>query len=123
MSAFQNERQRRGALGEKLAARFLELEGLRVLSGRLRVADVEIDLLVRDASALVVVEVKLRTSAALPALDALRVRQIARLQRTATPLLRRHPWAETVRIDAVMIDWQMRSGCVEIRHLRGIQAR
>jgi putative endonuclease len=122
MSVSSAERRRRGLLGEHLAARFLELDGCSILARRARVADVEIDLLVREAGCLVVVEVKLRTTLAVPALDALRPRQVGRLRRAGCALLERHGWADAVRIDVVTIDWHVHEGRVEMCRLRGVDA-
>lgn len=120
-SASSTERRRRGRLGEQLAARYLELDGASILARRVRVADVEIDLLARESSCLVVVEVKLRTARTVPAVDALRPRQVGRLRRAASALLARHRWAESARIDVVTIDWNVHQGRVEMCHLRGIE--
>lgn len=122
MVTVSHERERRGALGEELAARFLELEGCLVLGRRVRVADVEVDVLVRDAACLVVVEVKVRSNPLLPAADALRPRQLARLRRAAEVLLERHRDVSMVRVDVVSIDWQRGRDHLRMQRLRGVQA-
>ena len=120
LSASSRERSRRGLLGEHLAARFLELDGATILARRVRFASVEIDLLVRDADCLVVVEVKLRTGSVQRAVDALRPQQAQRLRRAATFLLQQHAWADAVRIDVVALDWQAAHGSLHMRRLRGV---
>ena len=50
----------RGGAAERLAAAYLELRGVEVVSRNVRVAGVEIDLVARDANVTVIVEVKYR---------------------------------------------------------------
>lgn len=108
----------RGRAGEELAARFLELEGYTLLERNTRHADVEVDLVARHGALLVVAEVKLRRDGPAPALDGLRSPQRRRLRRAAAALLLQHPWAESVRLDAVGLDWS--DGELRIRHERGV---
>ena len=117
------ERSRRGALGERLASCFLELEGSTVLAQRVRIAGVEVDIVARDAGCLVVVEVKLRTTPSFASIDALRSGQIRRLQRAAVGLLEWHRWADAARIDVIAIDWHAHDGRLEVQRLRGVDAR
>jgi putative endonuclease len=57
-----DRRQRIGNWGENLAAAFLEDKGYQVLAHNIRTPYGEIDLVAKDASELVFVEVKTRTS-------------------------------------------------------------
>ncbi|MBU1237536.1 MAG: YraN family protein [Gammaproteobacteria bacterium] len=52
--------QAKGAAGEDTAARFLSKQGLRVIDRNFRVRGGEIDLICRDGSTVVFVEVRLR---------------------------------------------------------------
>ena len=54
----------KGRLAEEMAARFLELRGLRVLTRNFSCRGGEIDLVCRDHNALVFVEVRLRRNTA-----------------------------------------------------------
>ena len=74
--------RRAGRRGELLCALWLMAKGYRILGFRLRTPQGEIDLLARKGAVLAVVEVKLRTSAAL-ALEAVGWRQRERLRRAA----------------------------------------
>jgi ribonuclease HII len=114
------ELQRRGRIGEGLAAHFLELEGCRVLQRNVRCADVEVDLVARHDRVLLLVEVKLRGRTWAAAGQAVRWPQRQRLVRAAQALLLRHPWAQSVRIDVVAIDWRTAAGELCLRHLRGV---
>jgi len=109
-----------GPRGEHLAAAYLEWSGCEILARNVRVADVELDIVARDADWLVVAEVKVRTSQRETAADALRPAQRRRLGRAARALLARSAWAEGVRIDVVGID--VRDGEVRLQHWRGIAA-
>lgn len=111
--------RQRGRIGEDLAARFLELEGCRVLQRNARCADVEVDLVARHGSVLLLVEVKLRGRTWAAAVDALRHGQRQRLVRAARVLLTRHPWARSVRIDVIAIDWRHTAAELRLRHLQG----
>jgi putative endonuclease len=111
-------RAARGRAGEELAARFLELEGYTVLARNTRHADVEVDLVARHGALLVLAEVKLRQDGLVSALDGLRPPQRRRLRRAAAALLLQHAWAESVRVDAVGLDWH--DGELRIRHERGV---
>ena len=93
----------RGAAGEALAAVFLELIGCRVVARNPRVGGVEVDLIVSDGAARVLVEVKLRGRSdyggAALAVD--HVKQ-ARLLRAARALAVEGPGP--VRIDVLAIE-------------------
>ena len=98
--------------------RFLELEGYTVLERNSRHAEVEVDVLARQATLLVLVEVKLRRYGIVGATEGLRPLQAQRLRRAARALLVRHPWAEAVRLDVLGLDW--REGELRLSHLRGV---
>jgi putative endonuclease len=108
----------RGRAGEAIAAWFLALEGYEILARNARVADVELDLVARRGTLLVIVEVKTRGGDRQRASAALGAPQRRRLRRAATALLSRAPWAESLRIDAVGIDW--RPGELRAEHWRGV---
>lgn len=112
------DRHERGRCGEDLAAHFLALQGYRILERNRRWADVEVDIVARDRSLLVVVEVKLRCDALGAAADAVQAVQRLRLRRAASLLLERHAWAEAVRLDLVTIDWRGRF--LQIEHHVGV---
>ena len=93
----------RGRAGEALAIAYLELAGCRVIARNLRLGGVEVDALVSDGSAQVVVEVKYRGRSdyggAAAAVDAAKR---ARLVRAARAL--QLAGARRVRIDVVAVD-------------------
>ena len=94
---------RTGVLAEEGAARFLEAQGYIILERRHRTPNGEIDLIAKDGSVLVFVEVKARASRA-EAAHALSARQWARLEGAAL-----HYAAETdqaqcdMRFDVVLV--------------------
>jgi putative endonuclease len=112
---------RRGALGESIAARFLELQGCTVLQRNARHAGVELDLVARQGTCLLLVEVKLRASPLVPAPASLAPRQEQRLLRGARTLLARHAWATELRLDVIAID--VRAASLRLEHLRGVLPR
>ena len=112
-----------GRHGEGIAAHYLALRGYTLLARNSRFADVEIDLLVRDGTCLVLVEVKLRTHRVVPARDALSLQQERRLLRAASVLLSRHDWAQRVRVDLVAIDHDRDGQRLHLEHLCGVLPR
>jgi putative endonuclease len=110
-----------GRYGEKLAVRYLELQGFAVLEQRWRCARGEIDVIAVDDGCLVVVEVKTRRSvtAGTP-VEAITPVKLARLRRLTGLWLRQQEvsWRD-VRIDVVSV-LLPRSGASHIEHLRGV---
>ncbi|MHB8510531.1 MAG: YraN family protein [Candidatus Dormibacteria bacterium] len=95
-----------GKAGEQAAARFLERRGLVMVEADVRLPSGQVDLVMRDADCLVIVEVKSRRTATygLPQ-DAVTAAKLRRLRRLAGEYLAlRRPAAESVRIDVVAVD-------------------
>lgn len=110
-----------GAYGETLAARHLEAQGMVVLDRNWRCATGEIDLVLRDGNALVVCEVKTRTT-----LDygtpheAVGDAKVDRLRRLAMQWqAERGLVVPDVRIDLVAV-LRPRRGASTVEHVRGI---
>lgn len=110
-----------GLYGEQLAARHLVDQGMVVLDRNWRCDLGEIDLVLRDGDALVVCEVKTRSSTAYGSpLEAVDEVKVARLRRLAARWLADHQLRPfEVRIDLVGI-LRPRSGAMELEHVRGI---
>jgi putative endonuclease len=115
-----------GQAGEELAARYLERRGMVVLARNWRCAgpDVrgELDIVARDARALVFCEVKTRrddtSGGPLAAITPAKQRQLRRLAAaylTATRQPRRR-----VRLDVIAITWPTDGGAPHLHHLRGV---
>jgi len=107
--------QRRGQVGEALAAAYLELAGYVIEARNTRIAGVEVDLVASDERRRVVVEVKLRSradygGAALAVGHAKR----ERLRRAALALARGE--VLPVRIDVIAIE--LESDSATVRHYR-----
>lgn len=111
---------RAGALGEGIAAAYLELQGYEVLARGVRIAGVQVDLIARRGTTLVVVEVKLRATRRAVAADSVGTPQRRRLVRAAHTLLARERNAECVRIDAVGID--VHTDGLALQHWTGVAA-
>src|SRR5437867_3314667 len=109
-----------GKYGEHVAVEYLVGQGMQVLDRNWRCPAGEIDALLRDGDALVVVEIKTRRSGTFgtPA-EALVPAKVTRLRRLAAMWLaqsRLHP--PEVRFDVVSVVPQPR-GAAKIEHLRG----
>jgi putative endonuclease len=115
---------RRGALGEEIAAAFLQLSGLQVLGRNLRGEAGEVDIVARDGPALVFVEVRLRSAGAWSsAAGSIGHDKRRRLRACARSILRRRQdlcWpGRTVRFDVVTIDLQ--ADALALSHLRAVR--
>lgn len=113
-----------GALGERIAALYLQLGGCEILERNFRFEHLEIDLVVRDGPCVAFVEVKTRRSSAFgEALEAVsreklrNIRRAARMYLLSAPPERR---ASEYRFDLVALDCEWGSGQMRLRHIRGI---
>ena len=110
-----------GRRGEDLAVAYLEGVGLEILDRNWRCSLGEIDIVARDGDAIVIAEVKTRSSVAFGhPLEAITPVKLARLRRLAGEWRHLHP--ETVgglRIDAVAVI-APRGEAPVIEHLAGI---
>lgn len=95
---------KRGLWGELLARLFLALKGYSFLEKRFKTSLGEIDLIMRDGTCLVVVEVKVRGTLA-QGLEAMTRRNQKRVQNAFLSFLTRHPQyvLNDVRFDLVVI--------------------
>lgn len=120
-STASEHKQGLGLYGEQLAARHLVDQGMVVLDRNWRCDLGEIDLVLRDGDALVVCEVKTRSSTAYGSpLEAVDEVKVARLRRLAARWLADHQLRPfEVRIDLVGIV-RPRRGAMELEHVRGI---
>jgi putative endonuclease len=100
------DRRQLGAEAERLAAAHLAASGLAILLRNYRRRTGELDIVARDGEVLVVVEVRLRASAAFGGAGAsIDGRKRARIVRTARQLLqeRRDLAALPVRFDVILV--------------------
>jgi putative endonuclease len=115
------EKDELGRRGELVAARWLEAAGCVVVDRNWRCAAGEIDLILREGSTIVFVEVKTRTSVAFGhPFEAITPAKRARLRRLAAEWCRENgPVSGDVRIDAVAVigAW---SAEPSIEHLAGV---
>ncbi|WFB34437.1 YraN family protein [Kiritimatiellota bacterium B12222] len=113
---------RLGRWGEKQAERYLHKQKLKILGRRIRVGKHdELDLLAREGSILVVIEVKTRSKEGLrPAKDAVDKEKQIRLNRAALTYARAcTPRPEGIRFDIVEVIGRPRQGKPVIRHHPG----
>jgi putative endonuclease len=110
-----------GQYGERVAERYLVEAGLVVLDRNWRCPLGEIDIVARDGDALVVCEVKTRSSAAFGhPLEAVSAAKAARLRRLALAWVEVHGVRPAqIRIDLVAV-LRAPKGAAEISHLRAV---
>jgi putative endonuclease len=111
-----------GRRGEAFAAEWLATSGFRVVAQNWRCALGEIDIVALDGAALVVVEVKTRTSEAFGhPFEAITPAKLKRLHLLGAAWVADHPGGRhpEVRIDVVGILWP-EYGEPSIQHLRGV---
>ncbi|MGW6445992.1 YraN family protein [Lentzea sp. NPDC055074] len=116
----ETRQQEKGRRGEDLACRYLEGQGLVVLSRNWTCRDGELDVVAVEGDRLVVVEVKTRSGPAWGRPDeAVDQRKLSRLRRTALRWLASHHvgWCN-VRVDLISVTWPA-SGEARLEHLRG----
>jgi len=107
------ERLKLGRAGEAAAERFLESLGWRILARSWRTRMGEVDLIARDGSTVIFVEVKARSSGRFgPAECAVDRRKQGRIVRAALAYLQREKLDAPVRFDVVALQ----DG--EIRHVK-----
>ena len=109
-----------GNRGERLAARYLRRQGLRILERQYSTRSGEIDLIALDGDCLVFVEVKTRRSnQAGDPVEAITIGKQKQLTRLALTYLKRHNRLEQrARFDVVAILWPTGSRKPEVRHYR-----
>ncbi|KGM14151.1 YraN family protein [Cellulomonas bogoriensis] len=110
-----------GRYGEKIAARYLVEDGYTVLDRNWRGTGGELDLVVRRADEVAVVEVKTRRGLGFghPA-EAITAAKLGRLRRLAGQWLSEHPGAgRSVRIDVLAVVLP-RAGAAQVEHLQGV---
>lgn len=118
-----DQRRTLGRRGEALAAAFLQRKGYGIIATNWRCAAGELDLIARDGSVLVFVEVRTRRSTASGlAEESITRGKQRRLARLALHYLQemetaRTPWLGPWRIDVVAIRITPGSESVHIRHL------
>ncbi|WP_084129892.1 YraN family protein [Demequina sp. NBRC 110055] len=111
-----------GRHGEDIALRWGEERGWEVLARNWRCTQGEADLVVRDGTALVIVEVKTRRSAAFGSpQEAVTRDKVARLRRIAGAWLADDPRRYSdVRVDVLAVRLA-RVGAASVEHLRGVE--
>jgi putative endonuclease len=110
-----------GRRGEAIAARHLEERGLTVVDRNWRCSQGEIDLVARDGTETVFVEVKTRSGVGFGhPLESITVGKLARLRRLAAAWCEAHPGAyDRIRIDAIAVI-APRRGEVTVEHLERV---
>jgi putative endonuclease len=119
----QTHNQALGALGEQLALEHYERLGFWLLTRNHRTRAGEIDLIVRDQTTLVFVEVKTRRSDGFDPLFALTAVKRRRLRVLAAAWLAEHPVsprAAALRIDAVAVVVDRRGRLVALEQVEDV---
>lgn len=96
-----------GESGESLAAAYLEKRGLKIVERRVRLRHGELDIVARDGTEWVFVEVKTRSGFAMgTAVEAMTPTKIARMAKAVREYVHRHGLGEApMRCDLVAIDF------------------
>lgn len=108
-----------GSVGERIAADFLRLKAFEILDANVRFARREIDILARDGSWLVAVEVKLRRGRGFGiAAQAIDARKLARVQTALLGFARETNLSP--RVDVVTIDIDESGDRMVVEHFVGV---
>jgi putative endonuclease len=116
-----NQKDALGQRGEQAAADYLSGTGLQILDRNWRCADGEIDIVAADGQALVICEVKTRSSARYGTpIEAVSRRKHARLRRLAIRWVVAHGLLfDEIRIDILGV-LKSPSGELSVEHVRGV---
>lgn len=118
MAGKYQAREMRGAMGEEVAAHFLESRGFRVLARNWRYRQLELDLVCQDGEDLVFVEVKTRGRGSMgtphDGLDATKRERLGRA--AARYLSATDNWEVPCRFDLVAVT-ENESGKVDVEHI------
>lgn len=113
--------RRRGELGERIAESFLKLKGFEILRRNLVYAGREIDILAREGSWLIAVEVKLRCGAPYGrAIEAVDRRKLSRIQEALTGAMGGKHLSLSPRVDLVLIDAERDLSQMVVRHIEAV---
>ena len=110
-----------GQWGEDIACAFLKLKGLEILDRNYRVGRWELDIVARDASDVVFVEVKLRrrSDRGGPLGAVARKKRLDLARAAACYISRRKIDADSYRFDVISILIVDRAGGMTLRHIEG----
>lgn len=99
----RQEAERRGRIGETIAAWWLRLHGWRILAARVRLRVGEVDLIAKRGRMVAFIEVKARSKVADldAAIDAFRLRRVAAAANALSAKFA--PNGEDIRIDVILI--------------------
>jgi putative endonuclease len=110
-----------GDLGERIAAAFLRLKGFELIDANVRFARREVDILARDGSYLVAVEVKLRRGRAYGvAAEAIDARKLSRVSLALLGIARDMKSNLSPRVDVVTIDVDESGDRMAVEHFVGV---
>jgi putative endonuclease len=113
------ERNEIGALGEKLARRFLEANGYRVKCTNFRTPFGELDIVAKHKGSIIFIEVRTRTTSSLgpPSLSVTRVKQLHIIKNALFYLKRYGLHNPSWRIDVVSVKLDNRLTLENIEHI------
>jgi putative endonuclease len=113
-----------GALGERIAALYLELRGCRIIERNARAGRCEIDIVADDGGCLAFIEVKMRRDDRYgAAVEAINPWKIRNMRKAARIILARSGGLlryDEIRFDLVAIDIDRAGDRMVLRHLKGI---
>jgi len=110
-----------GDIGERIAGAFLRLKGFELLDANVRYARREVDILARDGSYLVAVEVKLRRGRGFGvAGEAVDARKLARVSLALSGIARNMKSNLLPRVDVVTIDVDESGDRMAVEHYIGV---
>lgn len=113
---------RLGKYGERLAKKFLKKKGFKILERNYRTKFGEIDIIARDGSQLVFIEVKTRSSQSFGSpQEALTLWKLERLRRAVQIYcIQKNIQKHGVRMDAVSVEIGQSRSDIKITHFRNI---
>lgn len=119
---FFNPHVVRGRRGERWAVRHLKKQGFRILERNWHHGRYEIDIIARDRSCIVFVEVRGRQSNSLQSgYDSVNRQKRCAIMQAIQAYLRQHPGSFTYRFDIISIQWDAQGNFMDLHHYENVK--
>jgi putative endonuclease len=117
-----NARQDLGAFGERVAAHHLEAAGFTIVDRNVRISRTEVDIIARDGTDTVFVEVRTRRGAPGLAAESIVPAKLQRIWAFALTYCEREGIdPDSIRIDVVVVELDGRGTARNVEQIRGVE--
>lgn len=118
----KNAKSALGQQGEELVRRYFEHLGCRIIGMNVRLGPKEIDLIVRDGTEIVFVEVKTRRSNFFgEPEEAVTYKKLRLLEQAVALYIRNNPQTKKIRLDVVSLLWSSNKAKPILSHFKNVE--